>query len=181
MKEKPRPRCLQSRNFDRPRDDCGSVLIFAIIILAAAGLLVGALASLATPIFRQAVVTRNLNKTGTGIDAGIAYGIQTLQTFHPVPSSMCPRKPASAQLPNSPHAGGSGPTALDNYTASVYCQNITALPSNGVSTIVLTSTPSQGAGDRFSARAVVEVNDFTGATTILSWRTCQDPQCLPLP
>jgi hypothetical protein len=173
----------RSKELDGLRDERGSVLIFSIIILVAVGLLIGALATLATPIFSQALVTRNLNKTGAGIDAGIEYGIQTLQTFHPVPASMCPDKSkAPAQLTNNPSAGGSAPASPDNYVASVYCQNISPSPSNGISTIVLTSSPPAPGGPRvFSARAVIEVNDLTGATTILSWRTCQDPQCLPLP
>jgi hypothetical protein len=166
---------LRGSQFGPERDEGGSVLILVIAILVAVGILVGALAALAGPMFAQAEVARNLNDTGAAIDAGIEHGIQTLQATIPALLFLCPSPPRHltvAQVPPVP------PAPSNNYVAIVQCQ---LLPSSvsGTSEIVFTSTlppTAPGVGGRvYSARAVVEVNNFTGATTILSWKTCQDP------
>jgi hypothetical protein len=153
------------------RDESGSVIILVIAILVAVGVLVGALAALATPIFAHAGVTRNLNDANAAIDAGIEHGIQQLQTAFPTNPGFCPQT-SPAQVPQPPTVNGS------NYPVIVWCQTQSPPPAPGISQIVLTSNPGPGSGvTRLWARAVVQVNNFTGATTILSWRTCQDPQC----
>jgi hypothetical protein len=165
---------VRPSQFGAPRDERGSVLILVIAILVAIGILVGALAALAGPIFAQAEVTRNLNDTGAAIDAGLEHGIQTLQTAFPTNPGLCP--------PTSPAPLGNPPT-VNNYVPIVTCQTIPPPPpfstSPSITYVILTSSPSPGSTSRvYSARAVLQVNDFTGATTIMSWRTCQDgPSC----
>jgi hypothetical protein len=150
------------------RDESGSVLILVIAILVSVGLLVGALAGLATPIFAQAEVTRNLNDTGAAIDAGIEHGIQTIQSG--LLQSGLVGNPAQCppQLNNAPKVNGLVPIVTCVATAI----------SPGISQVVLTSSPPLGGYGRvFSARAVLEVNTLPGAkgaTTILSWKTCQE-------
>jgi hypothetical protein len=143
------------------------VIILVIAILVAVGVLAGALAALAGPIFAQAEVTRNLNDTGAAIDAGIEHGIQTFQRGLLANPGQCPPAPQPPQqLTNPPSVNGLVPI--------VTCQTVSSLP--WISKVVLTSSPPLTTNGRvFSARAVVEVNTLTGATTILSWKTCQDP------
>jgi hypothetical protein len=155
------------------RDETGSVLLLALAILIGVGLLLGALARLATPIFAQTEVTRNLNDTDAALDAGISHGIQTLQTG-PISANpgLCQAPPPGQppqQLINPPYVNGIAPIVTCEITSS----------SNGISQVVLTSSPPVGTSTRIlSARAVVQVNNFTGAVTILSSRMCQDgPAC----
>jgi hypothetical protein len=156
-----------------PRDESGSALILALAILIGVGLLLGALARLATPIFAQAEVTRSLNDADAAIDAGLGHGIQTLQTSSLASNpGLCQAPPPGQppqQLINPPYVNGIVPIVTCEVTSS----------SSSVSTIVLTSSPPVGTSTRIvSGRAVVQVNNFTGAVTILSSRICQDgPAC----
>jgi hypothetical protein len=158
------------------RDERGSVLILVIAILVAVGMLVAALASLATPIFAQAKVTRDLNDTGAAIDAGIQYGIQSLQASFSSNPGMCQPPPNPAPVVNPPTVNNYGPPRVKCATVP---PSSTSLTSQWITEVVLTSHPPRGTNGRYSARAVVEVNNLTGATTILSWRTCQDQDPCP--
>jgi hypothetical protein len=151
------------------------VLIIAIVTLVAVGLLAGTLAALATPLFAHAEITRNLNDTSAAVDAGIQHGIQTLQSTYRAPSSMCQPPP-----PGLPPQRLDNPPVLNGYVPMVTCETIPAPPpfssSQWATYFILTSGPPPGSASRvYSARAVVQVNNLTGATTVLSWKTCQDP------
>jgi hypothetical protein len=147
------------------RDERGQIIILVLGILVVVGILVGALASLATPIFAHATVVRNLNDTVAATDAGLQYGIQFLQTDFRTHPDLC-----------SPAIGRVAPS-LNLHSVAVNC---TIQSSAGaISQILLTSTskPGNGVSRVIFARAVVQVNNVTGATTIMSWRTCQEASC----
>jgi hypothetical protein len=149
------------------RDERGEVIILVIAILVVVGILVGALASLATPIFAHATVVQKTNNSVAATDSGIEYGIRTMQSFfNSNPGASPPFCPSGAGQPLR-----GVPNAVNNQTPNVTCATLSS--SGEISLVALTSTA--GVGRTMSARAVVQVNELTGATTIESWRTCQDP------
>jgi hypothetical protein len=170
MAEHGSPRGLCWREGKVARDESGSVLIIAIVTLVAVGLLIGALATLATPIFAQAKVTQNLGDSSAFIDAGIEYGIQALQAD---PSMLPNCVPPFNDITNPPPVNSSGSPPL--VTCTTVPASLPSLQSPWISEVVLTSRPPRGfTGRVVTARAVIAVNKVTGATTILSWRRCQD-------
>jgi hypothetical protein len=168
-----RHRQLAGRHEER-----GSVIILVIAILVAVGVLLGALARLATPLFASAEVTQKLNDTRAAIDAGIEHGIQSLRaSILANPGAMPTLCPTTWTGPLPPSLTSEPAPSVNGYAPYVRCGTLSQ--STSVTEIVLVSTPSfvnpPGPVRVFSARALVEANNFTGATTILSWKTCQDP------
>jgi hypothetical protein len=163
------PTRLSPEGLGSRRDEGGEVIIIVLAALILIGVLVGALASLATPIFANAQATRNVSDTVADANAGIEYGIQTIQALLPTDAGLCPG--GGAPLRNAPQVNHLLPVQVMCATSS------TPASPPGISYIVVTSLAPTGGGAArgSSARAVVQVNDATGATTIESWRTCQDP------
>jgi hypothetical protein len=165
-RKQPRP------EFRACQDERGEIIILVLAILIAVSILVGALVGLATPIFAHARVVQNVNNTVSAADSGIEYGVQQIEGLfpqNPTNPSICPV--GSLQpVPNPPLING-------RTTLSVSCEVLPPGPSSGgISLVVIQSTvqPGDGVSRVISARAVAQVNDMTGATTIQSWRLCQD-------
>jgi hypothetical protein len=145
------------------RDEDGQIIVIALAFLVVAGVLVGALASLATPVFAHAKVVQTNNEAVAATNAGIEYGISTLQTVFPLSQAFCPSTGGSVR----------GVPPVNGLTANLVCSSTPYPGQSQISQVVLSST--SGSGRTFGARAVVLVNNLTGATAIQSWRTCQDP------
>jgi hypothetical protein len=157
------------------RDERGEILVLVLTVLIVVGVLVGALAALAAPIFAHAAVVQNVNETVATADSGIQYGIQQVQINVPTgaPLVWCPVG-SFGGLPNPPSP------MINGRSVVIMCE-IQSQPANGLSIVVIASTVPPGSGNSrvISARAVFQVNNSTGAWTVQSWRTCQDGTTQP--
>ncbi len=150
----------------RTGDERGEVIILVLAILVAVGIVVGAMAALATPIFAHAATVQSVDDTASIADSGLQYGIQVLRT---VPGFCSPSTPQLMRNVPALHARGGV------VSAQVQCSTVSS--AGTISNILITSTvaPGNGVNRAISARAVVELNTATQATTVESWRVCQDP------
>jgi hypothetical protein len=157
-------------------DEQGQILVLVLAMLILLGILVGALAGLAAPSFTHANVVRNLGDTVADNNSGIEYGIQALND-NPKPCLVAPPQPVPIPAPPATMPPFNG------HRVTLTCQQVGpppgTQPQTGISYILLQSTAQAASGQTnpLVASAVVEMNNLTGSTTIVSWRTCRDPGC----
>jgi hypothetical protein len=146
----------------RSADEGGAVLVLALGLVIALGVLVGALAGLAAPSFVHSSVVRQINDTVATADSGIEYAIQSVKDDPDNCQNLFPT--------NSP--------VINGRKATVTCTKLPGTPT-GISELRLQSTAHIGSSSAgtVQSRAVIQINSDTGSPTIMSWTTCDSGGC----
>lgn len=143
----------------REQPEQGAILILALGFLIIAGVLVGALLSLAGPSFVTTRVVQNVQNAIAAADAGVEYGIQSLRTgqippgstTNPNPSIPCSFAGASATLGGMPsidgESGDAGTGSQPPNTVRVTCLASTngGSAAGGLGWAVIANDPSSTA------------------------------------